>query len=475
MRAGRSADCRHRPVVTDALWRQSATALTRMYRSGETTPSIALEAVLGRYDEINDRLNAVVILNREEAWRAASASSERWAKGKPLGALDGVPVSVKDNLLVGEMRATWGSRKFENFVPGHDELPVARLRQAGALLFGKTNVPEFTVQGITDNALFGPTRNPWNLETTPGGSSGGGAAAVAAGIGPLALCTDGGGSIRRPAAHCGLFGFKPSSGLVPRGAGFPPILNDFEVVGPLARTVADARAMIAALAGRDLGRVRDDQKLRILCVQTFGDAPVASEIRASLRAAAETLQGLGNAIAFADRFDLADRVSEIWPIISCTGVNWLLRRHASLPGVVGEAVRQIGEAGSRYTASDYLQALIEIDQMKSRFARLFETTDLILTPTIAALAWPIGETHPTEIDGRSVGPRGHAVFTAVANALGLPAINLPSQPAQDGSRIGVQLLGPSGSDGLLLAVAAQYEDELAALEWPSLSDPLMPL
>src|SRR6201999_440249 len=139
------------------------------------------------------------------------------------------------------------------------------------VLFGKTNVPEFTVQGITDNALFGPTRNPWNLEKTPGGSSGGAAATVAAGIGPLALCTDGGGSIRRPASHCGLYGFKPSSGFAPRGAGFPPILNEFEVVGPLSRTVADASAMAAILAGREWTppNLQSRRTLRVLCVSAF--------------------------------------------------------------------------------------------------------------------------------------------------------------------------------------------------------------
>jgi aspartyl-tRNA(Asn)/glutamyl-tRNA(Gln) amidotransferase subunit A len=226
VRARRGADRGNRSVVIGELWRQSAAELVRMYRGGETTPSAAIESVLARHDEVNAGLNAVVTLDRERALDAASGSSRRWAGGKPLSALDGVPISVKDNLLVRGMRATWGSRIFDDFVPETDEVPVERLRRAGAVLFGKTNVPEFTVQGITDNSLFGPTRNPWNLGTTPGGSSGGAAAAVAAGIGPLALCTDGGGSIRRPAAHCGLYGFKPSSGFAPRGSGFPPILND---------------------------------------------------------------------------------------------------------------------------------------------------------------------------------------------------------------------------------------------------------
>ena len=170
---------------------------------------------------------------------AAAASEKRWLERAPIGPLDGVPLTVKDNILVRGLRATWGSKLYANYVPETDELPIARLRDAGAIILGKTNCPEFTLQGYTDNLLFGPTRNPWNLELTPGGSSGGAVAAVSAGIGPMAIGTDGGGSIRRPASHTGLVGLKPSRGRVPRCDGFPAILLHLETLGPMTRKVAD--------------------------------------------------------------------------------------------------------------------------------------------------------------------------------------------------------------------------------------------
>src|SRR5262245_58547451 len=198
------------------LWQWSATELAAGYRKGKASPVEALEAVLGRLHEVNPRLNAVITLDRDGARAAAAASAGRWRSGEQYGALDGVPITIKDCLLVAGLRTTWGSRPYADHGPGADETPVARLRAAGAVIVGKTNVPEFTVQGYTDNPLFGPTRNPWNTALTPGGSSGGAVAAVASGIGAFAIGTDGGGSIRRPASHTGLVGFKPSRGAVPR-------------------------------------------------------------------------------------------------------------------------------------------------------------------------------------------------------------------------------------------------------------------
>ena len=162
-----------------------------------------------------------------------------------------MPLTVKDNIHVGGLRATWGSRLFADHVAAEDELAVARVRGQGAVIIGKTNCPEFTLQGYTDNLLFGPTRNPWNTSLTPGGSSGGAVAAVASGLAPLALATDGGGSIRRPASHTGLVGLKPSIGRVARVGGFPAILHDMEVIGPIARTTADAALLLSVIAGPD--------------------------------------------------------------------------------------------------------------------------------------------------------------------------------------------------------------------------------
>src|SRR5438105_2785360 len=180
------------PQAQQEPWQLSAGELAEAFGRGAITPDAVLDATLRRLDEVNPRINAVITLDRDGARTAASESTRRWREDRPLGPLDGVPLTIKDNILARGLRATWGSRLYADYVPQHDEEPVARLRNAGAVILGKTNVPEFTLQGYTGNALFGVTRNPWNLALTPGGSSGGAVAAVACGIGPIALCTDGG-------------------------------------------------------------------------------------------------------------------------------------------------------------------------------------------------------------------------------------------------------------------------------------------
>ena len=207
------------------------------------------------------------------------------------------------------MPATWGSQLFKHFVPEADEAPVASLRAAGAVILGKTNLSEFALRGFTANPVYGVTRNPWDPELTPGGSSGGSAAAVAAGLVPFSLATDGGGSIRRPAAHTGLVGLKPGLGRIPRAGGFPEINFDFEVVGPLARRVDDARLVFEALAGASQVRSESSEPSRaltILCVETIGDAPVDPAIRASFRDAIAQLIARGHRVVQAPLpFDIA--------------------------------------------------------------------------------------------------------------------------------------------------------------------------
>ena len=441
-----------------ALWDLTACELAAGYGTGAFDPVAVTEAVLARHDAVNPLLNAVVTLDREGARRSAAASAARWLAGTPLSELDGVPVTVKDNILVAGLRATWGSRLFADFVPDRDETPVARLRAAGAVILGKTNVPEFTVHGITDNALFGPTRNPRDPALTPGGSSGGAVAAVAAGIGPLALCTDGGGSIRRPAAHTGLVGLKPSRDLVPRRDGFPAILHDFEVAGPIGRTVADVRAMLRIIArtGAIPRELQEATPCRIAFIPRFGDAPVDPGIADSVAKAAQQLASLGHDVERLDDFRLAEPVNAAWPVISETGVAWLLDAHAGTAHLAGPDVAAMAARGRVRTAASYLDTLHVIAQARDAFDDLFGRFEVLLTPTTAAQPWSVGVAYPDMIAGETVGPRGHAVFTAFANALGLPAVSLPGSPDGNGLPVGIQLCGPAGSDDRLLAIAQQF-------------------
>jgi aspartyl-tRNA(Asn)/glutamyl-tRNA(Gln) amidotransferase subunit A len=467
--------------VTD-WWRISAAGLGALYRSAQASPAEVVDQLLERCSRINPLLNAVVTLDAAGARAAARASEARWRDGTPLSALDGVPLTIKDNIPVRGLRTTWGSSLYADFVPQEDELVVARLRAAGAIIVGKTNVPEFTLQGYTDNLLFGPTRNPWDPRLTPGGSSGGAVAAVAAGLGPLAVGTDGGGSIRRPASHAGLVGLKPSVGRVARAGGLPAILHDFEVIGPMARTTGDAALLLSVLAGPD---PRDRASLafeaftpdlaadlpprRILFVSQFAGSPVDPEIAANVQAAVRHLEALGHVVEAGEAPHDVAALDRIWPVVSQAGLAWLLRGMPAWHGKVGPAIAAMAEAGMRCAAADYVEALDVVRRLHVALGMAFARVDLILTPTAAALPWPATETHPPVIDGRPVGPRGHAVFTAFANAAGCPGISVPCQPSRDGLPIGFQLIGPFGSDELLLRIAAQYEQAHPwAHRWPAL-------
>ena len=228
---------------------------------------------------------------------------------------------------------TWGSRALKDHRPAKDELPVARLRRAGMIVIGKTNAPEFTLEGYTRNDLFGVTRNPWNTELTPGGSSGGAAASVAAGFVPAAIGTDGGGSIRRPACHTGLVGYKPSIGRWPRADGLPAILTDFETIGSLVRTVEDTLMLDAVLRGPDPRDWRSStapaptwprKAARILYVPRFGAAPVDPEVASQVEAFAQDLSSMGNDVREGEVFFDLEIAARVWHVISRAGVAWLM-------------------------------------------------------------------------------------------------------------------------------------------------------
>jgi aspartyl-tRNA(Asn)/glutamyl-tRNA(Gln) amidotransferase subunit A len=455
MRARRRADRRDRARMK--LWELSAAELAAGYAQGTFSPRDALDAVLARLDAVNPRINAVVTLDAVAARAAADASTARWRRGAALGAFDGVPLTVKDNIPVAGMRATWGSRIYADWIPEKDELPVAKLRERGAVILGKTNCPEFTLQGYTDNLLFGVTRNPHNLALTPGGSSGGAVAAVAAGLGPVAVGTDGGGSIRRPAAHTGLVGLKPSRDAVARADGFPVILLDCEVIGPIARTVTDTRALFHALAGTMPAATSAPRAQRILYVRQFGGSPVDPEIAASVAAAARDLASLGHVIKEGEApFDI-DELNTAWPIISQVGLAWLLKDDADRFDEISAPMRDMARAGAAVSATTYYAAIDVVTRLRQAMRAFFTHHDTILTPAIAALSWPAAEPFPPVIDGQGVGPRGHAVFTAFVNMAGCPAISIPCTPSRSGLPIGFQLVGAMGADETLLDVAESYE------------------
>ncbi len=466
-------------------WTLDATALAAAYRGGETTPVEAVDECLARIERINPAINAFVAIS-PDCRAEAEDSAQRLKEGSPRGPLEGIPIAVKDSLCVAGMEATWGSRVFAGKVCEADELPVKRLREAGAIVIGKTNTPEFALEGYTANALFGVTGNPWNPELTPGGSSGGSVAAVAAGLVPVAIGTDGGGSIRRPSAYTGLFGIKPTIGRVPRAGGLPQLLLDFEVAGPFARSVRDCTLVYSLLAGEDRldprsrsfavdrsGEEPDgdgSRPLRILYAERIGGAPCDPDISASCGRAADNLRALGHEVMDGDiPFDLAE-FNRFWTNIGQVGLARLVHQFPSMMEKASARYLEMAASGAAVPAAEFAAGLEIVDQLRRDVSHAFADIDLIMTPACAAMPWPAGEAWPDRIDGEPVGPRGHAVYTGWVNGSGHPAVAIPAERSPDGLPIGFQLVGDLARERRLLAIAADYESRFGGwTAWPEIA------
>ncbi len=462
-----------------ATWRAGAAALGAAYATGAASPEEALAGCLERIERLDGSINAFVAFS-DTAKAEAEESARRWSTGHPLSPLDGVPIAIKDNLAVAGLPATWGSPYYADLIVDRDELPVARLRDAGLVIVGKTNVPEFTLEGYTANRVFGVTGNPWNPELTPGGSSGGSVAAVAAGMVPLALGTDGGGSTRRPAAYTGLVGIKPSFGAIARGGGLPQILLDFEVVGPIGRTVEDTALLFDVLAGSDRrdhrsrGLASDagwPDPVRVLYVERFGAAPLDPVISASVAEAISMFADLGCTVERGDLpFDI-EPLNRFWPGICTAGLAKLMAADPALREQSSPQYVALADKATRIPGNEFLAGLEMVWSLRDRVGMAFRETDIIVTPSCAAMPWAADQAYPGRIDGREVGPRGHAVYTGWVNASGHPGLNLPAAPHPDGMPIGFQMVGDLGSDRLLLELARRFEAARPwADRWPALAE-----
>lgn len=469
-------------MAQNELWRLGAAELSALIETGEVSPLDLLEACLARCRSLDRQVNAHILINDAGAHRAAEESAHRVHSGKRLGPLDGMPITVKDNIFVAGLPATWGSKLFAEFVPDEDEMPVSRLRQAGAVIAAKTNTPEFAMAPVTENLLFGVTRNPWQPDLTPGGSSGGAVASVALGMFPLAVATDAGGSIRRPASYAGVVGFRPSTGRVPRVHGFPPLAGDFQVVGPIARTVEDIAMLFGTMAGPD---PRDRQSLaatfakksggkgaiHILAVTEVDGRPVDADVRASAEDAAAALTDLGHEVEHGPLPYNVDEVDDIWSILTAVGVKRVLDRFDDWAGKVDDALAAMAERANGITAAEYLRTLDRVASLRRRFAAQTAAYDILLTPTSAALPWPADRRFPATVDGRKASPRAAAIFATFVNAVGHPAISVPGKASQEGLPIGVQLVGRFGEDERVLALARQFEEARPWRDrWPGLAE-----
>jgi Asp-tRNA(Asn)/Glu-tRNA(Gln) amidotransferase A subunit family amidase len=445
-----------------------ATAMAAAVRSRTTSAEELVTAALSRIDAWDGDVNAFTVVLHEEALERARAI-DRQAGQDPsaLGPLAGVPVSVKDHIWMAGLPATNGSLALRDFVPDVDAVPVARLRDAGAVVVGKTNNPEFCYRGFTDNRIFGLTRNPWAPDRTPGGSSGGAGAGVAYGATPLALGTDGGGSIRIPATFCGVAGHKPTFGLVPKLPGFRgwPSLS---VDGPLGSSVRDLAVAVRVMAGAHPadplswsmplgdGAEPDWSRLRVAVSEDLGWAAVDQQVRAAFRASVDRLADDGAHVT--EAHPVCEYPTELWNSIALpegfASEGPLLDRE----GIDPES-RTIVEAGRRATAADYLDAQERRRVFTETWESFFGEYDVLLAPSMPVPAFEVGIPGPSEIDGTPVDPffDDWCALALPANLTGQPATAVPTGLSADGLPLGLQVMGPRWSDLRTLAVAARHE------------------
>jgi aspartyl-tRNA(Asn)/glutamyl-tRNA(Gln) amidotransferase subunit A len=417
-------------------------------------------------------LNAVVTIDPTRTLADAAVVDDRLRAGEMMP-LAGVPVIVKDNIWVGGWRVTQGSRLFADFIAPQDAIAIDRLRRAGAVVVGIGATSEFASKGVTTSPLFGPTQHPQDPTLTPGGSSGGPATAVAAGLVPLAIGTDAGGSSRRPPAHVGVAGFKPSYGAIPYGPGFAEPFFGLSVIAPIAIDVGDIALAFEAMAGDD---PRDPDSANIAQdASDISSLRIAFSPRLGLDVAVDDVvaNGLASAVArlAAAGLPVAQR-DPIWPP-GATEDAIMPLQHAGLAALYGDAFRrdptvfdpdiakQI-ERGLAWSGSDVARALIASTSIAHAFATFFTGVDLLLAPTVPCVAWPFTQLGPDMIGGRPASPRGHAVFTPFVNHARLPAISIPCGRDEAGLPFGLQIIARRGQDRTLLRAARHIEALLRA-------------
>jgi aspartyl-tRNA(Asn)/glutamyl-tRNA(Gln) amidotransferase subunit A len=448
-----------------------ATELVALYGAKALSPVEATKAALARIERHADAVNAWCHLDPDGALAAARASEARWQAGAPAGLLDGVPVGVKDNILVAGMPARFGSRLTGTEARQTDAPAAARFREHGAVILGKTAMPEYGWKATSDSPLTGVTRNPWDTRMTTGGSSAGAAAATVLGMGALHLGTDGGGSIRIPAAFTGCFGIKPTRARVPSFPAAP--LGTLAHHGPLTRTVADAAlalTVIAAPDARDVyawidlapdfraGLDAGVRGLRIAYSPRLGFAPrVHPEVEAAVAAAARTIESLGAVVEEADPDIGGDPIgiwnTFWWPAmlyqLEALGPGW---RDQADPGLVAAIA-----ASPPLSVADHLRAQLQRADLHNAFVRFHERFDLLVTPALPLPAFEAGELVPPS--GQWGGAwTDWSPFSYPFNLTTQPAASVPCGLTSAGLPIGLQLVGPIGADALVLRAARAFEE-----------------
>ena len=464
--------------MSDDVAYMSAGEIRACFRRKELSPVEVTRAVLERISEYNPEVNALVLVDKSSALASAAASETRWFRGEALSPLDGIPTTVKDSILTVGWPTLQGSKTIDPDLPWKEDAPsVARLRDSGAVLLGKTATPEFCWKGGTDSPLNGITRNPWDLSKTCGGSGGGSAAALAAGMCTISLGTDSGGSIRNPAALCGVFGLKPTYGRVAlqKADQFSP----FTVAGPMTRSVMDAADVMNILChptdqdwftlpveSRDYAKGIDNDiaGLRVAFSPALGYAEnVDPEVASHVLRAATILEELGACVEERDP-------SIFNPTLTYNTIAWATQSHQlrsiveSNATVMDPDLVEIVEFGSRIGIKEYCDATAHRVELIRQLSEFFARYDLLVTPTVPITAFDAGRHMPHGADPLRM--NDWLPFSAVSNLSRQPAATIPCGFSASGLPIGMQIIGPIYGDDVVLQVARAFERARAGGRWP---------
>jgi amidase len=465
------------------LARKSARELVALIKARQASPLEVLDAHLEVIARVNPQLNAVVSLAADQAREQARTAASALARGDALGPLAGLPIAIKDVTATAGIRTTFGSQLYKDHVPAEDAEVVRRLKAAGAVVLAKTNTPEFAAGAHTVNAVFGATRNPWNPALSPAGSSGGSAVAVATAMVPLAQGTDFGGSVRVPAAFCGIIGIRPTPGLIPNHP-MPLAWDPGQVHGPLARSAEDAALMLDAMVGFSrlspisvappwnsalaaVERCNDARGLRIAYASDIAGIGIDVEIAEICRQTAHRLEQLG---AHVEEI-VFDASSGRDPYQTWRGA-WMVGRHlARLTQLheLGDNLRGNLEAGLKITARDLAGAEAERVELYLRFRDLFERFDLLLTPAAPVRPFPVEHNYPDEINGRRLENYVDWIAPAfLVTLMSLPAASVPAGLTGDRLPVGLQIVAPRFEEPRILALAKLVQQQ-NPIGWPRVS------
>ncbi len=465
--------------MSDILWK-SALEIREMVRKKEISPVEVLDATLERLNEVEPKINAFLDVTEKQAREGAKQAEKAVMNGNGIGALCGVPLSVKDLIAVKDARLTFGSRALEDNVSSVDAPSVARARAAGAIIIGKTTTSEFGCKGVGDSPLTGITPNPWNLEKTPGGSSCGAAASIASGVTPFGFGTDGGGSVRIPSSFTGLFGLKAHFGRIPV---FPTSATPtLAHVGPLTRTVRDAALLLQVAAGydpRDPGSVSQEvpdflaacekpaKGLKIAWSPTLGYARPSEEVLEITEAAAKVFEELGCEVTEVETVMEEDPLPLFMAEFFAGAGTRLRPVLENSRDLLDPTVARVLEQALGQEMGEYYNTVFQRYDLRVKFAEFFEDYDLLLTPTLPVPAFGVGLEVPPGFNEEN--NLAWIYYTYPFNLTGLPAASIPAGFTKDGLPVGLQIVGAHLMETDILRAAAAFEE---ARPWADKKPPL---